>query len=1499
MKKSVFLPSKRLAVALTVIIAGFGFSGNLQAQSSEKQLLTYSFPDIVGAVGTIDQLNYTVTVTVPFSTDVTNLKATFTVSQFATVTVGVVLQVSGTTVNNFTNPVIYTVTAQNLSTRNYTVTVVKAAARTGRQLLTFRFNALVPDVIATINEVNHTVTATVPFTTDVTTLVATFTVSDYATVTVGGAPQTSGVTPNNFTNMVVYRVTAENGTLFQDYEVTVTKTPASTLCDITAFSFNALDPDVIGTIDQVHQTINLTVPFATNVTTLVATFTNSPFSNVTIGGNPQVSSTTVNDFTNDLTYRVTSQSGAIKDYLVHVTKANANAQTEITSFKFEVFDPDIVAVINQNAAPRTITLTVPFGTDVTNLVATFTSSSMSTVWIGANQQTSGVTANNFTNPVNYTCRAENGATAAYTVTVNITPASPANQILTFSFAVGFDPDVVGVINQTAKTIALTVPFSTDVTTLVPTFTASTFATVWVGAAQQTSGVTANNFTNPVVYICRAQDGSQEIYTVTVTKAATASTAKQITSFRFNALEPDAIGVINEVLKTITVYVPNSTNVTNLVATFILSPLAIAQVGAVLQTSGTTPNDFTAPVTYKVTAENLSTQDYVVTVVKSAATTGRQLLTFRFDALNPDVIGTINEVAHTVTLTVPFGTDRTALVATFTVSPNATVNIGGIPQVSGTTANNFTAPQTYVVVSESGVAQNYVVTVNVTPASTAKALLAFSFNGLNPPVAGIINETAKTVNLVVPYGTNVTNLVATFTASTFATVTVGGVPQVSGTTPNDFTVPLAYLVTAQDGVALQEYAVIVTISEASKQFLTFSLAGTVTLGGVDNVNFSVAGTVNNVNRTIVVNVPFSEDKTSLTASFTLTAGTSAWLGGVAQVSGTTENNFTAPRTYTLLAADGSTTTYLVSVNNNTVETLKQILTFILPNLNPAITATVNEAAKTITAQLPFGVSNTALVAAFTTTSQLTRVKVANVMQVSGTTVNNFTNPVIYNVYAEDNSMVAYTVTITMTQASSAKDITYFAFQDLEPDVVCTIDQVARTITGTVPNGTNRGALRAFFTNSPLSVVRIQNLGIQQSGVTINDFRTPLIYEVVAQDLSVKLYTVNIYEGTDVTKPIVSNAAQTVSNVDGSFALIRSNEATGKVYMILETAVRATVADLEAAVAAGVGRSHFVTAANVDIPLSTFNLINGNYITYAIDAAGNKSDPGPNKIIVVDQLAPTVSVDAQTISNANNHFVPVTSSDPSGTVYLILEGEPQSTPTQMNAAIAAKKGARGLVLQAGVPVNISVYQLVPGNYHAYAMDIAFNRSNPSTNVVVITEASRSKSITAYSFNGLTPPAIGQIVATDITVVVRVGTNVTALVATYTVSPLTRVYVGNVQQTSGVTPNNFTNPVIYTVEAEDGSTLDYTVTVTFNTGIGDYEWANAIRAFPNPFSDHLTLEMPKPADRIMIMNTLGQTVADIREPNRQTVEVSTGSWNEGIYIVRYIVDDKLVGIQKLIRD
>jgi hypothetical protein len=377
------------------------------------------------------------------------------------------------------------------------------------------------------------------------------------------------------------------------------------------------------------------------------------------------------------------------------------------------------------------------------------------------------------------------------------PAATTKALSAYAF-VGL-PAAPGTIDEAAKTIAVTVPSGTDVSALVATFT-TTGTGVTVGTTAQTSAVTANDFTSAVAYIVSAEDGSTATYTVTVTVAA--ADAKATTAFSFAGLA-GAAGSIDETAKTIAVTVPSGTDVTALVATF-ASTGADVKVGATVQTSGVTANDFTAPVAYTITDANGASVTYTVTVTV-AALDAKAMTAYSFAGF-VGAAGTIDEAAKTIAVTVPNGTDVTALVATFTTTGTG-VMVGTAAQTSAVTANDFTAPVAYIVTAADGTTATYAVSVSAA-ASSAKALSAYSFVGF-PGNPGVIDEAAMTIAVNLPSGTNLTALVATFT-TTGTTVKVGAAVQTSTATANDFTTsPVAYVVTAADG-STATYNVTVTL-----------------------------------------------------------------------------------------------------------------------------------------------------------------------------------------------------------------------------------------------------------------------------------------------------------------------------------------------------------------------------------------------------------------------------------------------------------------------------------------------------------------------------------------------------------------------------------------------------------------------------------------------------------------------------------------------------------------
>lgn len=180
--------------------------------------------------------------------------------------------------------------------------------------------------------------------------------------------------------------------------------------------------------------------------------------------------------------------------------------------------------------------------------------------------------------------------------------SSTKTILSFSLTKLKNPslasDVIGLILN--ETIELSVPANTNISSLIPTITHN-------GKSIDPDISISKDFSQPVLYTVTANDNSKKTYTVTIKKPITND--KSISSFIFTSndnpsLTDDVVGIISG--NTIELKVPNGTNVTN------LKP-SISYLGASINPNSGVVQNFTNPITYKVTASNGSFTNYIVTV----------------------------------------------------------------------------------------------------------------------------------------------------------------------------------------------------------------------------------------------------------------------------------------------------------------------------------------------------------------------------------------------------------------------------------------------------------------------------------------------------------------------------------------------------------------------------------------------------------------------------------------------------------------------------------------------------------------------------------------------------------------------------------------------------------------------------------------------------------------------------------------------------------------------
>ncbi len=268
-------------------------------------------------------------------------------------------------------------------------------------------------------------------------------------------------------------------------------------------------------------------------------------------------------------------------------------------------------------------------------------------------------------------------------------------------------DLIILVDSTAKAVTIGPILKAAATNVI---------TVDLGADAPTTGISVTLTATGAAKIKDADDNAVAV--PPQPRTYTLGTDTDITDFSFT--EETGAATINATNHTIAIEVDYGTVVTALIPTFTLSKGATAAIGATAQVSGVTANNYTAAVTYVITPQVGVAQNWTVTTTVRAAETGTDFLTYNFTdaantALSADVTGTVNAVAHTVALTVPHGTVVTALIASFTVSPEATVTIGATGQDSGVTANDFTAAKTYNVYAEDTTWQAWTVTVTVAPA----------------------------------------------------------------------------------------------------------------------------------------------------------------------------------------------------------------------------------------------------------------------------------------------------------------------------------------------------------------------------------------------------------------------------------------------------------------------------------------------------------------------------------------------------------------------------------------------------------------------------------------------------------------------------------------------------------------------------------------------------------------------------------------------------------------
>lgn len=198
-----------------------------------------------------------------------------------------------------------------------------------------------------------------------------------------------------------------------------------------------------GTLDSGSNTINISVPFNSNLEALVTQIT------VSEGATISPKSGASQNYETPVSFTVTAENGETRSYDV-VISVNPNTENIITEFTFPNGDDPIKG--NVDHTNNLISILVPFRYDFTAIHPEIEISENATI------SPSDAEEQNFENDISYTITAENGESRTYLTSVERKP-NDENFISSVTLS---SENIEGFIDNESKSVLLEVPNSLDI-----------------------------------------------------------------------------------------------------------------------------------------------------------------------------------------------------------------------------------------------------------------------------------------------------------------------------------------------------------------------------------------------------------------------------------------------------------------------------------------------------------------------------------------------------------------------------------------------------------------------------------------------------------------------------------------------------------------------------------------------------------------------------------------------------------------------------------------------------------------------------------------------------------------------------------------------------------------------------------------------------------------------------------------------------------------------------
>ncbi|NOV04368.1 alginate lyase family protein [Paenibacillus planticolens] len=409
-------------------------SPGIEPFGPHKEFVAFGFQGLYTPVQGAIQTNDEILVTVPKDTVLTGLVASFTITG-ASVKVGSVTQVNGVTPNDFTNPVVYTVVSPGGQTRNYTVKVVKSSSNLPFTMYAVGFNDYRQDpfVEAKLKEDSA--------------------YNKNLFDVIAPLPQAA----SDFEPFTWYKGFYNNGTLVSQAQVFIkdgnSQHTQSMPAAIRLLKDSNFGSSITANVDTTNYA-NISGSFFARTQDQNTSTGYKLYTEWSVDGGAtwnvantlvrDSSNTTLTDSYNNIPFAFSindSRADNNRNFLLRfrLDKSSAGymnfddlqlfgapiydlSQKDLTSFSFQTLSLPVTGIIKAN---NDIVLTVPKGTDVTKLTASF-STTGERVRVGSKIQDSDNTVNDFSSPIVFTVDAGDGSWKNYTVKVSIEQQTPAD-----------------------------------------------------------------------------------------------------------------------------------------------------------------------------------------------------------------------------------------------------------------------------------------------------------------------------------------------------------------------------------------------------------------------------------------------------------------------------------------------------------------------------------------------------------------------------------------------------------------------------------------------------------------------------------------------------------------------------------------------------------------------------------------------------------------------------------------------------------------------------------------------------------------------------------------------------------------------------------------------------------------------------------------------------------------------------------------------------------------